>query len=162
MQDETKTRTRKRLRIKPSELEYKEEKLKPTPLIFEQQHRNIATLIALMAAIIFGLGAGWMAGGFINGTINPTLPEPTTHTVEASQPSPDAEDTDSVDAAESNAQADSEPEARKENEGVVMRAASSRHVTYTARKGGESIPIKVLKGKPLKKVARQFKRLKVW
>jgi hypothetical protein len=174
--------------LRPSELEFRSENVKPTPLIFDPQHRNIAALIALMAAILFGLGAGWLAGGLITGAVNTDLSNAASQTVQANQNTP-ADDKAQADSnaddvaapesrtAESLAQSQAvEPQAesaapaleereerfdRRASESRFTGASTARRSVYVAPRG-ESIPVKVIKGKPLKKVARQFKRLKVW
>jgi hypothetical protein len=36
--------------------------IKPQPLIYEPQHKNINTLISFLVTLLVGLSAGWLVG----------------------------------------------------------------------------------------------------
>lgn len=151
---------RARMRLKLS----RHGELKPKPLIFEPGHKNIATLIAFLVTIFLGLGAGWLVGGVLSGGSNPTAVEDAQVITQTEQTAP----LNSIDEADAVKQAETqqpmieeqgdkdEPRTR-----VRRRAGGSRRVYVTAR-AGEPLPLAVIKGKPIKKAFRQFKRVRIW
>ena len=137
--------------------------IKPKPLIFEPDHRNIATLIAFLMTIFLGLGAGWLAGGALSGSSNPSPVEEARAVTQTEQiDSPNTTDeADAVKQAESQPPVVEEQSDKDESRTRVRRRAGSRRV-YAAGRAGESVPLSVIKGKPLKKAFRQFKRVRIW
>jgi hypothetical protein len=138
--------------------------LKPKPLIFEPGHKNIATLIAFLMTIFLGLGAGWLVGGVLSGGPHPTE-------VEEGQVITQTEKTvplNSIDEANAVKQAQTQqPMIEQQGDKDEPRTRARRHSVgsrrvYVTARAGEPIPLSVIKGKPLKKAFRQFKRVRIW
>jgi len=135
-------------------------RLKPQPLIFEPQHKNIATLIAFLVTIFLGLGAGWLAGNLLSGAPKPT-PVNQAHAVAQTDSSASL---NSVAEAEKIKQPVTSIEQQGDKDEPKTRArrrAGSRRAYVTAR-AGEPIPLAVIKGKPIKKAFRHIKKVKIW
>ena len=144
-------------------------RVKAQPLIFEPGHKNIATLIVFLVTLFVGLGAGWLVGSALSSTSDPAP-------VEQARVATQTEQTDSVDSAplNSNGEADAVKQAethppiieeqsdKDEPRTHARRRAGSRRAYVTTAQAGEPIPLSVIKGKPLKKAFRQFKRVRVW
>lgn len=150
-------------------------RIKPQPLIFEPQHKNIATLIAFLVTIFLGLGAGWLVGSVFSGTSNPTPVEEVASVMQPVQTASlnpvaeaDAVKQDEVkqpvtpiEQATTQPQVIEQQSDKEEPKAGTRRRGGSRRAYVTAQTG-ESIPLAVIKGKPLKKAFRQFKRVKIW
>jgi hypothetical protein len=150
-------------------------RIKAKPLIFEPDHKNIATLMAFLVTIFLGLGAGWLVGSVFSGTSKLTPAEEARSVTQAVQ-------TASLDSvAEANEikqdevkqpvttteQATTQPQVieqqsdNDEPKATTRRRSGSRRA-YVAAQAGESIPLAVIKGKPLKKAFKQIKRVRIW
>ncbi len=130
---------------------------RPQTLISEPQHKNIGTLILFLITILLGLGAGWLTGSVLSNSFNPTpVVEDAQAKMETSQPtSPDLEQA-AAQPQNTEVQGDNE-EAKR----TVRRRAGSRR-TYATVQSRESVPMAVIKGKPLKKAFKQIRRVRFW
>jgi hypothetical protein len=140
-------------------------------LIFEPQHKNIATLMAFLITIFLGIGAGWLAGSFLSGASPVKQGNGMTEPVHAATRDPVGEakkDTDEVKAPAPVAEDKAAPSPVVEEQGEKEPAKTRAHHrgrsrrAYVAAHAGEPIPLAVIKGKPLKKAFRHLKRVKVW
>jgi hypothetical protein len=144
-------------------------RIKPQPLIFEPDHKNIATLISFLVTIFIGLGAGWLAGSVLSSTFKPTpVVEDAQAKIETGRPtSLNSASNNSIAEAGRVEQAMAQPQSIEERGDTggakrrVQRRGGSRRAYVTVR-GGESIPVAVIKGKPLKKAFKQFRRVRFW
>ncbi len=138
-------------------------RIKPQPLIFEPGHKNIATLIAFLMTILLGIGAGWLVGSAVSSGSSPTPVEEAQVVTQTDQTAP----LDSINEADELKQAETQPpviEGQGDKDQPRTRArrrAVSRRVYVTAQ-AGESLPLAVIKGKPLRKAFRQVKRVRIW
>ena len=144
-------------------------RIRPQTLISEPQHKNIGTLIFFLVTILLGLGAGWLAGNVLSNTINPTpvFEEVQAKTQTIQPASPDLEHAAAQPQNTAQPQNIAQPpnaEVRGDKEeakSTERRRAGSRR-SYVRVQNRESLPVAVIKGKPLKKAFKQVKKVRFW
>ncbi|HJQ71765.1 MAG TPA: hypothetical protein VKA70_22505 [Blastocatellia bacterium] len=103
--------------------------------------------------IFIGIGAGWLAGSVLSGTEDPT---PVVEAQVATQA-----DADEVKQPATQQPLVEEQGGKDEPRSRARGRGNSRRVYVTAQ-AGEPIPMAVIKGKPIKKAFRQFKKVRIW
>lgn len=113
--------------------------------------------------ILLGLGAGWLAGSVFSSSSNPAPVEEAQIVMQTEQVNSHntIDEANAVKPAATQQPVIEEQGDKDQPRTGARRRAGSRRAYVTAR-AGESIPLSVIKGKPLKKAFRQFKRVRVW
>lgn len=188
---EAEEKIRKPMKVRVPE-SHKNRKVSTRPVVFDEGNRNIATLIGFLIAIMVGVGSGWVIGSALSSIadsagrqsvtsaqqmsdaslVKPVVPASNAEKdAEASKVGP-VEPGQNEPGQDSQAKQDLQARAAKQDDRQAVasetqddyRPARSRRPVRRAyvESKGDSVPVAIIKGKPLRKAFRPLKKVKFW
>ncbi len=171
---------RKPLKVRVPE-SHKNRKVSARPVVFDEGNRNIATLIGFLIAIMIGVGSGWLIGSALSNIADSTTRQSVTsaqQTNEASLVTP------AVPASNAEKEPDASKSAPVERDQELQAKANAHDAgqaigsetqdedrpgrsrrparrAYVESKG-DSVPMYIIKGKPIRKAFKPLKKVKFW